>query len=212
VNKLAATQDVSRASLYRGAINLWVEDELTHAYLSEVWNSPAVAFFIGGGNEGVRAIVKDAEESGFPNVFGLIDRDFRRTNNRGWSDPNKTFRTFILPVHEIENYLLESRALAAIALNNLGNTAAEVEAILNAAAARLCWWAACRDVVAELRLRFREGFVGDPGCDVDSESRAHDHICKSDWFRRLARERTNGSGRDPPALDRFLSEGQPVCY
>ena len=51
---MAAIQDVSRASLYRGAINLWVEDELTRAYLSAVWNTPTVAFFIGGGNEGER--------------------------------------------------------------------------------------------------------------------------------------------------------------
>jgi len=34
------TRDVARASLYRGKINLWVEDELTRAYLSEVWNNP----------------------------------------------------------------------------------------------------------------------------------------------------------------------------
>ena len=42
---------VQRASLYRGQINLWVEDEPgTRAYLSAVWDSPVVAFFIGGGS------------------------------------------------------------------------------------------------------------------------------------------------------------------
>jgi hypothetical protein len=38
---VAGTRDVSRASLYRGSINLWVEDELTRAYLPTVWDSPS---------------------------------------------------------------------------------------------------------------------------------------------------------------------------
>jgi hypothetical protein len=174
--------------LYRGVINLWVEDELTRSYLSAVWNDPTVAFLVGGGNEGVRAVVHDAEESRFPNVFGLIDRDFRRSNKAGWFDPNKTFRTFVLPVHEIENYLLDPNALAAAPLNNLGKKPTEIEDFMQSRATRLCWWAACRDVIAELRVRFREGFVGDPSCELTGKSEAHDHICDSAWFRRLASE------------------------
>ena len=59
-------RDVARAGLYRGSINLWVEDGLSREYLSTLWNDPGVAFFVGGGNEGVRAIVKDAEDAKFP--------------------------------------------------------------------------------------------------------------------------------------------------
>jgi hypothetical protein len=65
---VAVIRDVSRASLYRGSINFWVEDELTRAYLSTVWDSTDVAFFVGGGREAVQAIVKDAEEAGFRDV------------------------------------------------------------------------------------------------------------------------------------------------
>ena len=72
--------DVARAGLYRGVINLWVEDALTREYLSTLWNDSSVLFLVGGGNEGVRAIVKDAEEAGLTSVFGLTDRDFRPTN------------------------------------------------------------------------------------------------------------------------------------
>ena len=117
-------RDVARAALYRGIINLWVEDELTREYLSAVWNDPTAVFFlIGGGNEGVGAVVKDAESAGFANVFGLIDRDFRPTTNRShWSSPVKTFRTFVLPVHEIENDLLDPEALVASRLNTLRRT------------------------------------------------------------------------------------------
>ena len=66
-------------------------------------------------------------------------------------DPGKTSRRFILSVHEIENYLLDAAALAASRFNNLGKTIAEIETMMTTAAGRLGWWAACRDVVAELR-------------------------------------------------------------
>jgi hypothetical protein len=166
-----------------------VEDELTRAYVDAVWNSPLIAYLIGGGNEGVQAIVSDAEKAGFPNVFALIDRDYRQSNRSNWMDPNKTFRRFILPVHEVENYLLDAGALAASRCNNLGKTGIEIDAMMTTVAGRLCWWAACRDVVAELRRRFRHDFVPDPTYPpVDSESQARNHICQSAWFAKLAQE------------------------
>jgi hypothetical protein len=177
--------DVARAALYRGEINLWVEDALSREYLSTLWNDPGVAFFVGGGNEGVRAIAKDAEDAGFANVFALTDRDFRPTNRTVWNDPGKTFRTFVLPVHEIENYLLDSRSLHSSRLHNRQLGIAEIEKLVVAAADRLCWWAACRDVVAELKRRFREPFVGDPPCTLDGPDAAEKHICGSKWFKKL---------------------------
>jgi hypothetical protein len=191
-------RDVARAALYRGIINLWVEDELTREYLSAVWNHPTDVFFlIGGGNEGVSAVVKDAESAGFANVFGLIDRDFRPTNRSRWSSPGKTFRTFVLPVHEIENYLLDPEALVASRLNTLRRTATQIEGYLTAAAGKLTWWAACRQVVAELKSRFRDSFIADPPCGVIAdEVNALGHICDSDWFRKLPREAARTSQED----------------
>ena len=49
--------------------------------------------------------MKDAEGSGIPNVFALVDRDFRPTNKHDWLDSDKPIRTFILRVHEIEEPL-----------------------------------------------------------------------------------------------------------
>lgn len=190
-------RDVARASLYRGMINLWVEDELTRAYLSVVWNDdPAVAFFIAGGNEGVHAIVKDAENAGLPNVFGLIDRDFRPTNRDHWLTPGKSFRTFVLPVHEIENYLLDPPALAACNLNNLKLSESQIEDRLVATAERLTWWAACRDVIAELKHRFRNGFIADPPQTIADEEAAAKHICASAWFSKLPRESSRSAEPD----------------
>jgi len=196
-------RDVARAGLYRGSINLWVEDALTREYLSTLWNDSSVLFLVGGGNEGVRAIVKDAEESGFTSVFGLTDRDFRPTNKPAWNDPSRTFRTFVLPVHEIENYLLDSRALSASRFNNRGLSETDIQAIIEEAAGRLCWWAVCREAVAELKRRFREPFVRDPPCTLNSHSAAKDHICNSPWFQKLAAESARTKASD---VDQLLND------
>jgi hypothetical protein len=202
-------RSVARASLYRAPINLWVEDELTRGYLDAVWNSPVVAYLIGGGNEGVQAVVNDAEKAGYLNVFAVIDRDFRQTNKPSWMDPNKTSRRFILPVHEIENYLLDRDALAASRFNNLGRTAVEIEAMMTTAAGRLCWWAACRDVVADLRRRFRQDFIPDPTYPpVDNEAQARDYICQSPWFQKLAQEISQTTEGN---IDQLLSRSYVVA-
>ena len=54
-------------------------------------------------------------------------------------------------------------------------------------AGRLCWWAACREVVAEMRRRFRENFIADPKFPpvTDKES-ANRYVCESKWYKRLA--------------------------
>jgi hypothetical protein len=178
-------RDVARASLYGAPINLWVEDEVTRAYLDAVWNNPSVRFLIGGGSDGVQAIVKDAEQAGLPNVFAVIDRDFRQTNKPRWLDSTDGPRKFILPVHEIENYLLDSDALAACRLNNVKKADAEIRDLMKKKAESLCWWAACRSAIAEMRRRFREGFLNDPPCAEITEQQARDHICASDWFNAL---------------------------
>ena len=89
-------RDVARDALYSGQINLWVEDCLTRAYLDALWNDSAVKFLIGGGRDGVGAILKDAEDAGYTNVFGVIDRDFEPSNQSDWMDPAKTSRRFVV--------------------------------------------------------------------------------------------------------------------
>jgi len=196
-------RDVARAPLYPGLINLWVEDDLTREYLSALWgDDPDVFFLVGGGNEGVRAVVEDARTAGFSNVFGLTDRDFRPTNKPRWNDPGKTFRTFVLPVHEIENYLLDPAALHASRLNNRALTESQIDGHLNAAAARLCWWEACREVIAEVKHRFRDEFVPDPPRTLSSHAEASDHVCKSTWFSKLASECAKTSA---PEIEQLLT-------
>lgn len=131
---------------------LWVEDSLTREYLRAIWDYPiGFVFPIGGGNESVSAIVRAFEEAGHRNVFGVTDRDFRPTNFSDWMSATKTFRTFVLPVHEIENYLLNAGALQASGYQNRGLEVAEIEEKMVKKAGDLCWWAACRETIAELK-------------------------------------------------------------
>lgn len=169
-------------------ITLFVEDPLTRDYLRRVWDTPIdVEFRLGGGNDGVRAIVKTFEQEGHPNVFGVTDRDFRPSNQAEWVNPTKQFRSFVLPVHEIENYLLQAEALHASPYHNRGLGVADLERRMREKATGLCWWAACRETIAELKRRFRDPFVPDPRQAVVDEESAYRHICDSEWFEKLAR-------------------------
>ena len=184
-------RDVALDTLYNGKINLWVEDELMRTYLGALWNEPAVKFLIGGGSTGVNAILRHAEDAEYKNVFGVADRDHGRSNYADWLVPGRKFTRFILPRHEIENYLLDSPALAGCRLNTRRLTAAEIDQILVDEAATRCWWAACRDAVSLIRERFFDNYIEHPKMPpVDTEIAARDHITQSDWFRALPRKST----------------------
>ncbi len=162
---------------------------MTLAYLRATWQSPRdIHFMIGGGNDGVHALVNMFAESGYQNVFGVTDRDFRQSNVDQWLNESKNFRTFVLPVHEIENYLLDADALHSSVYHNRKLDLGDIEEKMTDIARGQCWWAACRDVIAELKRRFREPFVSDPKLSVTDENSAFDHICNSDWFSKLQSE------------------------
>ena len=146
------------------------------------------------------AILKDAEDAGYSNVFGVVDRDFGSSDRAEWMNPVKTFRRFIFPVHEIENYLLDAAALQASPYQNRSLDVAAIEAKMIANATQLCWWAACREVIAELKRRFREEFVPDPKQSVVDQNAARAHICGSDWFKKLATDAARSSETEVHAL------------
>jgi hypothetical protein len=181
------TAESSIPSLYRGKINLWVEDVLTREYLKGIWeDDPDFFFLIAGGNENIAAILKDAEERGYTNVFGYVDRDFGPSNRANWTDTTKRARRFVSNSHEIENFLLDKDALAGCALNTESRSAPDIDNRLKARASELVWWMACRSVIVELRKDFREDFLEHPKCpdvyDLDSAER---YITSQGWFAGL---------------------------
>jgi hypothetical protein len=161
---------------------------LTRDYLRALWGPTDISFVLGGGNEGVEAIVRSFQEEGASKVLGVTDRDYRPSNRDKWGDPNKTFRTFVLPAHEIENYLLEAEAIHASVYHNRGLTVEQIESHMLDKASRLCWWAACRESIAELKRRFREPFLPNPKQTIVDELGARKHICDSPWFQKLPTE------------------------
>lgn len=181
------TAESSIPSLYRGKINLWVEDVLTREYLKDIWeDDPDFFFLIAGGKENISAILKDAEEQGYSNVFGYVDRDFGQSNRAGWTDMTKCARRFVSDLHEIENFLLDKDALAGCALNTESRSAPEIDDRLKARASELVWWMACRSVIIELRKDFREDFLEHPKCpDVCDLDSAEKYITSQGWFSGL---------------------------
>ena len=185
-------KDVGLPEMYRGKVNLWVEDAITRVYLKECWqNDPDVLFLTGGGNDNVGAVVKDAEERGYRNVVGFIDRDFRMSNRADWLNLEKGSRRFVPTVHELENYLLDEAALAACAMNTGRRSAADILQRLQVRAGQLVWWMACRRVIADLREEFLGDFPEHPKCpQVDDQASAERYIVDQDWFKQL-KERAN---------------------
>lgn len=179
-------RDVASNALYSGQINLWVEDDLTRSYLSALWSDPAVKFLIGGSRNGVIAILQDSEDSGYTNVFGLIDRDHGKTNYADWFVPTRTFRRFILPRHEIENYLLDSPALQGCKFNKHNRSVEDIDQFLNKTAQGRCWWMACCDVVSQIRELFFDKFIKHPKTHPDdTEAAARESITQTEWFKAL---------------------------
>ena len=168
---------------YRGAINLWVEDTLTRDYPRKVWpDDPAVVFYVGGGNEGVSAVLREAEIAGLTNVFAFIDRDFGLTNRPSWNNAVAS-RRLVSSVHEVENHILDVDALAGCSLNTGGKNAADIEARMRQRATELAWWMACRCVIAEARRTTLSDFPAHPTCPpVVDQPTAEGYLLALPWW------------------------------
>lgn len=172
---------------YRGLINLWVEDTMTRDYLRKVWQDPpAIMFYVGGGNEGVSAVLREAEIAGLNNVFAFIDRDFNASNRANWNNPVATSRRFVSSCHEIENHLLAPDALANCALNTGNRNAADIKMRMHQRATELAWWLACRCVIAETRAATLQDFPSHPKCPpVVDQTSAEAYILGLSWWAHI---------------------------
>jgi len=175
----------SISMLYSAPVVLWVEDELSRDYLSQLWqDDPLVKFCISGGAENIRGVVHDARLNNYRHVFGMIDRDFGKSNRSRWFDEG--IEVFILDVHEIENYLLVPEALAGCSLNTGKRSSAEIQGRLYERSNKLCAWMACRKTISEIRGRLFGDFITHPPCEaVSCLKDAEQYIRESDWFSSI---------------------------
>lgn len=143
--------------LYRGRINVWVEDDLTLEVLTGMWHDPMLHVIAAGGSEAVRSMVRAAANNRKLRdlVVGVIDRDFE-ADAPDWTAPDT--RVFVLPAHEIENLLLDFEVLGAMT----DKPADELRLLAHTYAQTQRWWAVGKLVLRALRKATSRGFPADP--------------------------------------------------
>ncbi|RLC12054.1 MAG: hypothetical protein DRI57_18160 [Deltaproteobacteria bacterium] len=167
---------------------LWVEDMLTKEYLQRVWQPEDQLFqiLIAGSTENVIAVVHDLQKSGYGHVFGFTDRDFRESNRSRWNSPTQDMRIYRPDHFEIENYLLDWKALAGCHenINRHSKARTMIEERATQYADGMLWWMACRQALSDIHKRLVEHFPTHPKvCDIKSIQNAENHIITNhNWW------------------------------
>jgi hypothetical protein len=172
------------AAYAKAPLILWVEDELTRAYLTEVWNDKDIGILNAGTKESVNAVVRDAREA---HVFGVVDRDFGVSNADRWATPRPDLTIYRLPVFEIENYLLDADLIAGCDANYAQQAETAICQRIQTSARGMVFWLACRDVLAGFRDRIIGDFPKHPGRNtIQNLQDAEDYIRTRPWYQQLA--------------------------
>jgi hypothetical protein len=173
------------SALYKNRlVYLWVEDEETRTYLETAWQDAEFGFFVAGGSENITAAVHAARKDNLPHVFGFKDRDFGASNRAKWSDPNVT--VFTSEAFEVENLLLDARAMAGCELNTTGKEADDLDREMQGLASKLDWWMACRRAIVGLRDAVATQFIEHPSlANVRSLTDAINAITASPWWVKV---------------------------
>lgn len=162
-----------------------VEDEFTRLYLEQLWQDTYIAFIVAGSCSAVRPMIEMIRSHGHTLAFGVQDRDFRQSNQDNWNQ-RPPVDVFILPRHEIENYLLDSDALHQIILNTRNRARADIEQRLTTTANSMCWWMACRKVLTDLGMETCDQFPAHPSRqNVANQQQAETYICANPWVTGL---------------------------
>lgn len=147
---------------------IFVEDELTRQYLSELWRLQlsALHFVTAGSILSVKSLAKLYKDRGLK-CWGIVDRDYK------WSDEPIKNNVITLKKHEIENYLLDPEAIHDSDFNHKrklskDEIANRIETYIQAGK----YWFACCYILADLDLSLRKGFPPAPKksdiTDIDS--------------------------------------------
>ena len=168
-------------------IVLVVEDRVVEEYLYAAWGPERQNFAIvaAGGHDTVKGVVTDAHKHNHTNVFGLRDRDFTADNYATWATMEG--HMYVLPRHEVENYLLHWDALEGCDLNyQFSRTSGQIRARAEQEAMTQTWWLACRRHLDSLHVRHTDGFPETPPIvSVTDLPTARNVIAQSPWFQNV---------------------------
>ena len=174
-------------ALYKNTVvNVWVEDDVTRAYLKAVWKEDAdIGVLIAGGWTNVAGAVEESRQGGYGNVYGCRDRDFGDSNRAQWGDASLVL--FKGDAFEVENLQLDEKAIEACEVNTAGKSAADILAAMHALATAQVWWMACRKVLDTVMRDTTKGFPEHPprGEIVDQAS-AEKMILHDAWVLSVA--------------------------
>ncbi|MEP7119954.1 MAG: hypothetical protein ABJE95_03545 [Byssovorax sp.] len=162
---------------------LWVEDDLTRLFLTEVWSDQQIRVLTAGGRGGVEFLVAGAPRGRVgKGVVGLVDRDFSPDNRASWG--NSDARILRTPAHEFENLLLDFDVLSALS----GEARATIEEAATARAASIKWWMACKTARYEIFGALAAHFPAEPPAAGMDQHAVTDHLVNSSYWRehRLA--------------------------
>lgn len=162
--------DVSRSTL-------WVEDDLTRFFLTELWADRQIRVVTAGGRGGVEFLVAGAPRGLVGKaVVGLVDLDFSTPNRDSWG--NSAARILRTPTHEFENLLLDFDVLGALSRES----AATIEAAAKARAESIKWWMACKYARHEVFGAVSAYFPREPAAAGMDQQRATDHLVDPEYW------------------------------
>jgi hypothetical protein len=187
--------------LYRSPVNIWVEDDLTHSVLTEIWADLQINVIVACGKPSVCHMVLAAPRRHASRVFGLVDRDFDEDDEERWDLPDRRLLRF--PVHEFENLLLDFPLLSELAM---GCPADQIRRQAQDRAQELIWWTACKVVLRQVRHDVADDFLSDPPMppaarEVRDRGSALRHLTDQDFWSSRRRALDNWM---PDAVDRRL--------
>jgi hypothetical protein len=173
--------------LYRGPLNVWVEDALSHAVLTYLWADSQINVIEANGKPGVQHMVQASPVPLRCQVHGIVDRDFDDGDESDW--PRPEHRVLRTPTHEMENLLLDFEILATL---SKGESAEQIRTRAHARAREILFWMVYKAVLRDMQGHLAGGFPGDAPQDalrsVDAvEQRLSEHAYWGEHGARWAR-------------------------
>jgi hypothetical protein len=156
---------------------VWVEDDLTRTFLTEIWHDPQIRIVNASNKDGVKNLVNAAPlDKRGKKVIGLVDKDFDLAVAHGDGKPIMTTEG-----HEFENCLLDFDLLETLAKES----AASIESLAKQFATDMLWWMACKHALRDMKRNLSTDFPADPSVGPMTQDAAVEHICNGKYAKSL---------------------------
>lgn len=171
--------------LYRAPLSVWVEDQLTHDVLTQLWANAQINVLVTGGTQGVHHMIRSLPARVRRKVYGVVDRDFDEDNQARWLlEDCKILR---IPAHELENLLLDFEILSVL---SGVESAAQIEQRAKAHAEKLLFFMATKAVLRQMQADLGSEFPTDPSPAPDSMETAAQYLDQVSYWQRHESEWT----------------------